>query len=412
MAFINQNIAQVGAHYTRTKRSFKGSVTDYQGLPASFTPVDEFGVPSGSATPLTGDGGNGGSTDWLPTGFLVIPINDRFAFGLSQVTPLSMHSSWDESWKGRDFAVGTDIESTGLTGSLSFKVRDNFSIGAGLMVQRSKGSASRNLNTTGAVGVTLVPGIPSGVGANLLRVNVDNTSIGWFTGIVWKPTEQDTIGLNYHAKIKNKMTGKYDIRTDALGQAYMTRPAGPSGETILELIYPGLKLYPAGASASTQLDIPASAGLDWVHVLNDRLTLGASLVWTQWSSLKDLTLKSEGKNLFVTSYDYKDTLRYSLGGDYRFTEQLTLRSGIAYDEAPVRNASRDPRFPGSSRWLAALGFSYGLKAIPGMTIDGAYSRQFIKEAKIDAVDDFAGSRMDGRIDAKAEVISLSATYRF
>ncbi|WP_219407192.1 outer membrane protein transport protein, partial [Pseudomonas sp. Colony2] len=50
-----------------------------------------------------------------------------------------------------------------------------------------------------------------GVGHALMRVKVDNTSVGWFAGLAWKPTPQDTLGLNYHAKIKNKLEGKYSI---------------------------------------------------------------------------------------------------------------------------------------------------------------------------------------------------------
>lgn len=411
MAFIDQNVAQLSVDYARVKLKFKGDVTDYQGLPASSTPIDANGIP-GTAVPLTGDGGEGGSAAWQSTGFLVMPINERFAFGLGQVNPLGLHSGWDEGWKGRDFAVDTTVESTGLTGSLSFKVRDDFSIGAGLIVQRSRGFVSQNLNLTGALGSALLPGVASGLSANLLRVKVDNTSVGWFAGMTWKPTEQDTLGLNYHAKIRNKMEGKYNIRADETGTKYMTLPVGPNGESLLELIYPGLKLYPGGADASTRLDIPASAGLDWVHVFNDRLSLGASLLWTQWSSFKDLTLKSEGNSLFVVPYDFRDTLMYSLGGDYRLTEQLTLRGGVAFDETPTRNSTRDPRFPDSDRWIASLGFGYDFRAIPGLTIDGAYSRQFIKEARIDAHDDFAGSSMKGKVDSKGEVASLSATYRF
>lgn len=411
MAFIDQNVAQLSIDYARVKLKFKGDVTDYQGLPASSSPIDANGIP-GNPVPLTGDGGDGGSAAWQSTGFLVMPINDRFAFGLGQVNPLDMHSSWDEGWKGRDFAVDTNVESTGLTGSLSFKVRDDFSIGAGLMVQRSRGFVSQNLNVTGALGTGFLPGVASGLSSNLLRVKVDNTSVGWFTGITWKPTEQDTLGLNYHARIKNKMKGKYDIRTHELGRQYMTLPVGLNGESLLELVYPGLKLYPGGANASTRLDTPASAGVDWVHVFNDRLSLGASLLWTQWSSFKDLTLKSEGNSLFVIPYDFRDTLRYSLGGDYRVTDQLTLRAGVAFDETPTRNSTRDPRFPDSDRWIASLGVEYDFKAIPGLTIDGAYSRQFIKDAKVDTHDDFAGSNMKGKVDSKGEVASLSVTYRF
>jgi len=409
MAFIDHNVAQMTVDYARIKLKYKGDAYDYQGNPASTAPVDDFN----NSTPLSGDGGEGGFTAWLPTGFLVMPINDRFAFGLSQVVPLGMRSTWDEDWKGRDFAVDTKIETVGLTGSLSFKVNDQFSLGLGAIVQHSKGFVSQNLNVTGAAGMSILPGAPSGVGANLMRVKVDNTSVGWFTGVTWKPTEQDTLGLNYHAKIKNKMEGKYNIRADAIGRSFMT-DTDSNGTTLIELAYPGLKLYPDGANAETQLDVPATAGLDWVHVFNDRLTLGASATWTQWSSFKDLTLKSNGNTIIEIPYKYKDTMMYSLGGDYRFTDQLTLRAGVAFDETPTRNSTRDPRIPDNDRWFTSLGFGYDIKAIPGLVIDGAYSRQFVKEARIKTVnqDRLGGSRLDGKVDAKGEVVSLSATYHF
>ena len=39
-----------------------------------------------------------------------------------------------------------DRESIGLTGSLSFKVNDNFSLGAGVIIQRTSGFVSQNLD--------------------------------------------------------------------------------------------------------------------------------------------------------------------------------------------------------------------------------------------------------------------------
>ncbi|RBJ85823.1 hypothetical protein C3L29_001835 [Pseudomonas sp. MWU12-2534b] len=408
MAFIDQNVAQMTVDYARIKMKFKGDVYDYQGNPATTAPYPDFD----NKTLLTGDGGEGGFTAWLPTGFLVMPINDRFAFGLSQVVPMGMRSTWDEGWKGRDFAVDTKIETVGLTGSLSFKVNEQFSLGLGAIVQHSKGFVSQNLNLSGAAGMSpVLGGAPSGIGSNLMRVKVDNTSVGWFTGVTWKPTEQDTLGVNYHAKIKNKMEGKYNIRVDELGRLYTDSSGGTSA---IELAYPGLKLYPDGANASTQLDIPATVGLDWVHQFNDRFTLGASVLWTQWSSFKDLTLKSDGNVLVSIPYKYKDAMMYSLGGDYRFTDQLTLRAGVAYDETPTRGSTRDPRIPDNDRWFTSLGFGYDIKAIPGLTIDGAYSRQFVKEAKLRTVnqDRLGGSRIDGKVESSGEVVSLSATYHF
>jgi len=416
MAFIDQSIGQFTIDYARIKLKYTGTATDYQGNPASVTPVDANGIP-GDPVPLTGDGGQGGFTAWVPTGFLVIPINDRFAFGLSQVVPQGMRSTWDEDWKGRDFAVDTKIETVGLTGSLSFKVSDSFSVGGGAIVQHTNGFVSQNLNLTGAA--ALSPGLggipfPSGVGSNLMRVKVDNTSVGWFAGIEWKPTDRDSLGLNYHAKIKNKLEGKYNIYADALGRQYTTLPVGPNGETLVGLAYPGLSLNPDGANASTQLDIPATAGLDWVHVFSDRFTLGVSATWTQWSSFQSLTLKSDGNLIVSIPYNYRDTMMYSVGGDYRFTDRLTLRAGVAFDETPTRDSTRDPRIPDNNRWFTSLGFGYEVKEIPGLSVDGAYSHQFVKDAPINTqnVDRLGGSTLDGKVEASGDVVSLSTTYKF
>ncbi|WP_339471827.1 outer membrane protein transport protein [Pseudomonas sp. EL_65y_Pfl1_R83] len=419
MAFVDQSVVQQTVDYARIKIKYTGQSYDYTGNPASNTAVSPDGsFDQSTATVNNNNGGQGGFTAWLPTGFLVIPIGDRFAFGLSQVVPQGMRSTWNENSKFRDFAVDTKIETVGLTGSLSFKVRDDFSIGGGMIVQRSQGFVSQNIDLFSAASVS--PGLgngafPPGVGTALMRVKVDNVSVGWFGGVVWKPTDKDSLGLNYHAKIKNKLTGKYKVRADALNNGLMTDDSiFGDGKTLVETAYPGLKLFPNGANASTQLDIPATAAIDWVHQFNDRWTLGVSAVWTQWSSFKDLTLKSNGSTIVAIPYNYQDTWMYSLGGDFKATDELTLRAGVAYDQTPTRNSTRDPRIPDGDRYFASLGAGYDVKAIPGLTLDAAYSHQFVQKVNIKTqnVDRLGGGRLDGTAESSGDVVSLSATYKF
>ncbi len=223
------------------------------------------------------------------------------------------------------------------------------------------------------------------------------------------------MGLNYHAKIKNKMTGKYNIYADAYNTALLTSPSPVGGNgTLVEVAYPGLKLFPNGAHASTQLDIPATAGFDWVHQFNDRFTLGASVAWTQWSSFKDLTLKSSGTTIVSIPYNYKDSWMYSLGGDFRATDELTLRAGVAIDQTPTRNSTRDPRIPDGDRTFLSLGAGYDVKAIKGLSFDVAYSHQFVQEVKLKTknVDRLGAATLDGKAESSGDVVSLSATYAF
>lgn len=420
MAFIDHNVAQFTVDYARIKIKYKGDAHDYAGKPISSTPLDDSGFPDSAATTANhNDGGQGGFSAWLPTGFMVMPLGDRFAFGLSQIVPQGMRSTWDQDSKLRGFAVDTKIETVGLTGALSFKVNDQFSVGGGVIVQHSKGFVSQNIDLLSAAAVSdsELSGIafPSDVGGALMRVKVDNVSAGWFTGVVWKPTEKDTLGLNYHARIKNKMTGKYNIHADKFSYNLMTQPSpfGGSG-TLVGTAYPGLELFPDGAHASTRLDIPATAGLDWVHQFNDRFTLGASVVWTQWSSFKDLTLKSGDITIVSIPYNYRDTWMYSLGGDFRATDELTLRAGVAIDQTPTRNSTRDPRIPDGDRTFVSLGAGYDVKAIEGLTLDVAYSHQFVQTVKLKTqnVDRLGAASLDGKVNASGDVVSLSATYTF
>lgn len=416
MAFIDKNISQFTLNYADINIKYKGSAYDYAGNPTSSTVVDPLTGITTSSTPRTGDGGQGGFEAWVPTGFMVMPINDRFAFGLSQVVPMGARTTWDDDWKGRDFAVDTRIETVGVTGSLSFKVNDEFSVGAGAIVQHTKGFVSQNVDLYAAAAQSpafqFIP-FPAGQGVSLIRVKVDNTSVGWFAGLVWKPTQFDTLGVNYHAKIKNKLEGKYNIYADPGSYALMTTPV-VDGKTLVELAYPGLHLYPDGANATTQLDIPANTSVDWVHQFSDRLTMGASVTWTQWSSFKALTLKSDGNTIVSIPYNYKDTWQYSLGGDYKLTDDLTLRTGISFDQTPTRNSTRDPRIPDGDRTFASLGFGYNIRAIPGLSIDGSYSRQFVETVKLKTknVDRLGAASLDGKSEAKGEVVSLTATYAF
>ncbi|MCF4992834.1 hypothetical protein GIW60_25940, partial [Pseudomonas gessardii] len=98
MAFIDKTISQFTINYANIDIKYKGSAYDYAGNPTSTTVMDPTTGELVSSTPRTGDGGQGGFEAWVPTGFMVIPINDRFAFGLSQVVPMGARTTWDEDW--------------------------------------------------------------------------------------------------------------------------------------------------------------------------------------------------------------------------------------------------------------------------------------------------------------------------
>lgn len=410
MAFIERPIGQVSAIYADIDMKFKGQAYDYQGAPR----VDHIDALAGIDQEL-GDGGNGGFSKWLPTQFLVIPVGDRFAFGLGQVVPMGMRSTWDKNFKGKDFALDTKIETAALAGSLSFKIDDQWAIGGGVVIQRTQGFVSQNVDLYAAAGANGgLPGAPTGFTRAKMRVKVDNVSPGWFASVAWKPTPVDTLGLAYHAKIKNELDGDYNFHfSDAEGLGGLDSPTLiDSG--IIDLIYPGLTLKSGGDHAESRMDIPAMATLDWVHDFNDSFSLAASVTWTEWSSFKSLKLESHGNLIVDIPYNYKDTWMYSVGGDYRFNDQLTLRAGVALDQTPTRNSTRDARIPDGDRTFVSLGGSYRFASDPNLSVDVAYSRQFVDEGRLRTQnqDRLGGGSIDGKVESKGQIVSVSATYMF
>ncbi|MCU9950631.1 outer membrane protein transport protein [Pseudomonas sp. PDM13] len=414
MAFIERPIGQVSAIYADIDMKFKGEAYDYAGNPRT----ELADVNTGEIRQL-GDGGNGGFSKWLPTQFLVIPIGDRFAFGLGQVVPMGMRSTWDKNFKGKDFALDTKIETAALAGSLSFKIDDQWAVGGGVVIQRTQGFVSQNVDLMAAAAANpdsiFAGGLPSGVTRATMRVKVDNVSPGWFASVAWKPTTQDTLGLAYHAKIKNELDGDYNWHfSDANGLNFLTSPELMNPTALEQAGYAGLILNANGDHAESRMDIPAMATLDWVHDFNDSLSLAASVTWTEWSSFKSLKLESHGNLIVDIPYNYKDTWMYSVGGDYRFNDQLTLRAGVALDQTPTRNSTRDARIPDGDRTFVSLGGSYRFASDPNLSVDVAYSRQFVDEGRLRTQnqDRLGGGSIDGKVESKGQIVSLSATYMF
>jgi long-chain fatty acid transport protein len=55
---------------------------------------------------------------------------------------------------------------------------------------------------------------------------------------------------------------------------------------------------------------------------------------------------------------FDDTMRYSVGLNYRWTDQFTAKVGTALDESPVNDSNRTVRLPDTDRIWVSLGGTY------------------------------------------------------
>lgn len=392
MAFFTGPVVQATATGIRPSAKFEGQTRDVLG------------------NPTTGGNSNGfGKFIPFPNLAYAAPVNDQFTLGASLSVPFGLVSEYDPDWQGRYFGTKTSLQSIAVTFSAGFKINDQFSLGAGIVAQRTKAQLNTVLDTTGtatALAGAPIFGPPQSQDVQLNVTLKKSLAIGYVVGAEFKPTPQDSVGLSYHSRINQSLGGHYRLYGSDTGK--MLIALGPTA-------FPGAglpALNPAGDSARATLDTPAFASLDWLHAFSDQFSLAASVKWTQWSSFQNLVLTSHGDTLVGLPQKYKNSMAYGLGGDYRLNEQWTFRAGIGYDQTPTNIVSRDPRIPDGSRRLLGLGVGY--QATARLGVDLGYQHQFVNDARVNLTNQLGmgAGTIDGKFKDHGDVVSLTGTYRF
>ena len=104
--------------------------------------------------------------------------------------------------------------------------------------------------------------------------------------------------------------------------------------------------------------------------------------------------------------DWENTFRYGIGATYRFSDKLTLRTGIAYDESPVSSSDRTLRIPDRDRIVLSVGASYNFAE--SYRLDFGYTHLFAKDVAINDNEDF----FDGEVDGFANIFAVGISGQF
>ena len=110
----------------------------------------------------------------------------------------------------------------------------------------------------------------------------------------------------------------------------------------------------------------------------------------------------------VQAYDWKDTMLVAGGITYVPAPGWTLRTGIAVDESPTRDTTRDPRIPDATRTWLSFGVAHDLTE--HTSIELGYSRLSFPKEPIALSSSTPGNDVRGNLvgqtDADADMISI------
>ena len=138
----------------------------------------------------------------VPFGHFVMPVNDKLSFGLSGYGPFGIELDYENNWAGRYFGDKTSVKVINLQGTLSYKFRENFSIGVGLIGSYVEGELTQ---------LTSLANSPGTLDRNG-KIKGDDKVLAWNIGAVWRVAPVTYLGLAYHSQLDFTLEGILTLR--------------------------------------------------------------------------------------------------------------------------------------------------------------------------------------------------------
>ncbi len=339
-------------------------------------------VPASAAG---GEGGDIGSWAFVPNMYYAQEINPNLFVGVGVSTPFGLKTEYDKDWIGRFQAVKSELKTININPAIAFKVNEQLSIGAGISAMWAQAELTRMVNA-----------IPLGQGEREVKVKGDDWGFGFNVGAIYQATPDTRFGLAYRSKVEQQLDG--DSRSSLVS---------------LNAI-PNRTL---NTDVTADITLPENFSISAFSHLNEQWDVMADVTWTRWSQFQELKIvRNNGTTLGdVVTEHWNNTLRYSIGASYKYSDQLKLRAGVAFDEEAIDSEHRTARIPGNDRTWVALGASWQMDE--NCKFDLGYAHLFVKDASInDLQNNLARQQFNGNLrgeyDGHVDILSVQYTHTF
>ncbi len=334
------------------------------------------------STPISGNnGGNAGDIFFVPNLYYVQEFGDNYRFGLGINAPYGLGTDYGNSWKGRYTSTNSELKSININPSIAFKANDRLSIGLGINIQYLEATLESNIYQA-ALGQT----------DGQAKITGDSTKFGYNMGLIYELIPATTrLGIHYRSEISHSLEGNAKF-------------------TNMHPLLGGNRNVNVYADITT----PSTLSISLTHQVNDQLTLLADVTHTQWNNFQELTIISDDNNGVISSVDenWDNSYRVSLGLKYQMNHALTLRTGIAHDQTPIKDSHRTSRIPGDDRNWLSFGASYNVSS--NFTLDMGYSHLWVEDAKIN--EDYplltSAGTLKGKFNSDVDILSFQGTWKF
>lgn len=313
-------------------------------------------------------------------------IDDRWTAGVGVFVPYGTKLDYDWNWSGRYALTNIKLEAVTINPSVSFKLNEQHAFGFGIDAEYMKARLGQGVDVPGSV----IAAQASGSGAVLARqiaalggnpallatagdahgsVEGKDWGYGFNLGYMYSPTESTRFGIAYRSSIKHELKGGaiWDF-------------SGVTSSPVVNGVLQSAS-HRANSAARVDLRTPETLSINAFHQFDEKWAGMADVTWSRTSRMENIDIQfigtTEGDE--TIRQQWKNTVRVSLGGNYKLNEAVTLRAGIAHDDAPIRSdALRHAALPDADRMQLSFGANW--KLTPNSSLDMAYSYLDFKDA--------------------------------
>ncbi|PMG64588.1 long-chain fatty acid transporter [Vibrio lentus] len=304
--------------------------------------------------------GDGKGHSVLPSfgAFHAHQVTDKLHLGIALGAVGGSSLDYGSEWAGRFLLEEITLTAMQVNPSLSYKLNDQWSVGAGVQFswaafQQTTSAFTAKQDTDWAYGYNL--------------------------GVMYTPTDKLKLGASYRSKLE------HEFNNDLNGSAFN--------------------------SLSTDLALPEIVDLSGSYALNSQLDLLASVQFHRWSEWDETVLDfgATGVGGIPIKRDWDDVWKFAVGADYQLNSDWRLKAGFSYETSP----QDDP----SMQWVdLPVGEQYRYSVGASTYWDDILIDVFYEYADLGSVEmnrnlaDTPVTLVNGSFDGRIHFVGVSATF--
>lgn len=353
-------------------------------------------------------------------------IYDFLSAGISVTNPYGSAMNWGKNWAGAGLIQDISLKSFSIQPTISWKITDRLSIGAGAMIVFGDFSLSRALLPAGALESlrpfaaanpqlgTILDKYTDTPAASATLSGNSGVKVGLNIGAMFDITDKLTLGVSYRSKVN------MEVKEGTAEMQYANKTELEGLFSTVNPILIGMGKDPIGVppldegTFKAALPLPSNFNIGLTYTPNDRWMFSGEVQFVGWGAYKELNVQFTQNVLNGYSInapkEYKNTRIYRIGTQFAATNRFDVRLGAYLDESPVKEDYLNPETPSMTKLGLTAGFSFrpvdrlsidlGFGYVTGFGRDGSYT------------DQLSGAKFEGHYEVNAFMPTIGITYSF